>query len=440
MKAPRQKRYMLRRGLRTTKPSVAKIMPSRHGKVVAHSASAIETAEFRLAAACCRWPPSEARNAVIRTTATGVTDWNHFLWLARRHRIDGLVREALASAEIELPSAVSAKLAARAERIAQRNAFLLTGTLHLQRALDAAKIPCLMLKGVTLAQLAYGSFKTKHARDIDLLVPPAFAPAALHVLEREGYALSYPAAQLDEAQRHAVFRYAREVQLRHHDKRLLVEMHWRPTNNPLLLQGIDAYAATQNVPLLDGGVRTLAHEDLFAYLCVHGAQHAWSRLKWLADLNALLSASTVNLQQLYRYAESIGAGRCAGQALLLCNRLFSLSIPAMIKDEIVRDQIVERLERIAVEAMSDDYAEAESGRSFISALHVLFAQFLLGKGGAFLAAQFGVESVRTLDVVEFPLPRALQFLYPFLRLPLWLWRGAKSVAAAGRVRAHGSKP
>jgi hypothetical protein len=416
---------MLGRELRMTKPSAA------------------DTPEFRLLAECCRRPMPEHGSAAIRAAAANVGDWDRFLWLANRHRVAGLVHEATSSAQAELPPAAAEELAARARHIGRRNAILLAETLRLQRALDAAEIPCLMLKGVALAQLAYGTLATKHARDIDLLVPPDHAAAALHILEREGYALSYPAARMSEAQSRAVFRYAREVQLLHRGNRLLVELHWRPTNNPLLLKGIDAHAAAQSVALGDGvGIRTLATADLFAYLCVHGAQHAWSRLKWLADFNALAAANAADLQRLYRHAQSIGAGRCAGQALLLCNRLFALSLPAALNEEIGADRTVERLARIAVETMSEDYAEAESGRSFGGALRVLFAQFLLGKGWAFLVAQHRAESVRTLDVVDVPLPPALQFLYPFLRLPLWLWRRAKFVAksAAGSARALGSKP
>ena len=37
---------------------------------------------------------------------------------------------------------------------------------------------------------------------------------------------------------------------------------------------------------------TLADEPLYAYLCVHGASSAWFRLKWIADLNALLAGRT----------------------------------------------------------------------------------------------------------------------------------------------------
>jgi hypothetical protein len=133
----------------------------------------------------------------------------------------------------------------------------------------------------------------------------------------------------------------------------------------------------------------------------------------------------------------LGAGLCAGQALLLCNRLFDLNLPTALADEIQASERLRRLAAIAVKTMADEYAEGEAARGFVSTTRVMLAQFLLGKGWAFFAAQCRMESVRLLDVVDLPLPPALQFLYPFLRLPLWLWRRAKSAAMS--ARALGSK-
>jgi hypothetical protein len=380
---------------------------------------------FVLAAACCRWPPSEARHAAVRTAACAIADWNDFLLQVNRQRVAGLVNDALSLAEIALPPAIAEKLAARAQQIAWRNLSNGAETIRLQRAFEAANIPVLVLKGVALAQLAYGSLKTKDSRDIDLLIRPDRVEAALLVLENEGYALSYPAEHLSKTQRLAVFRYAREVQLSHRDHKLRVELQWRAANNPLLLKGVDANSPAQLVWLDEGmSVRTLAQEDLFAYLCVHGAQHAWSRLKWLADLNALVAAGDGDIERLYRHAELIGAAFCAGQALLLCNRLLDLKLPPDLADEIEQDGRSERLVKMAVRTMLDNRAEAQTGRSFVSKMRVILAQFLLGKGWPFFWAEYRVEFVRILDVIDFPLPAFLHFLYPLIRLPLWLWRRA----------------
>jgi hypothetical protein len=54
---------------------------------------------------------------------------------------------------------------------------------------------------------------------------------------------------------------------------------------------------------------------------------------------------------------------------------------------------------------------------------------LLGHGWAFFAAQVRTAAVGIIDVISLPLPPYLHFLYPLLRLPLWLWRRATAASS-----------
>jgi hypothetical protein len=378
---------------------------------------ALRSAEFGLLAACCRWPVSEA---AVRVAATEI-DWDALLKLAMRQRVSGLVHRALMAAEIVPPPAAAAELARRADTIAQRNAMQAAETVRLQGLLARAGIASLALKGAALAQLAYGTLDLKHARDIDLLVLPAQAEAALHVLEDDRYALRLPAARLSPAQRRAVMRYGKDVELVHRGGEPHVELQWRASPNAHLLHGVDARAPAQDVVLPQGVVRTLAPRELFAYLCVHGASHSWSRLKWLADLNALIeNKSNVEIVALYRYAQSLGAGLCAGQALLLCEKLLALKLPVELAVELRRDPRLKKLLGVALQAMAQPSAVADRG--IIGVAQEVLAQFRLGRGWGFVGEQCRLAAVGIDDVVRVPLPPLLVFLYPLMRLPLWLWR------------------
>jgi hypothetical protein len=378
---------------------------------------ALRSAEFGLIAACCRWPVSEA---AVRVAAIGI-DWDVLLKLAMRQRVVGLVYRALMAAGIAPLLPVAAELARRAHMIAQRNAMQAVETVRLQRLLAGAGIASLALKGAALAQLAYGTLDLKHARDIDLLVLPAQAEAALHVLEDDRYALRLPAARLSQAQRRAVLRYGKDVELVHRGGEPHVELQWRASLNTHLLHGVDARAPAQDVVLPQGVVRTLAPRELFAYLCVHGASHSWSRLKWLADLNASIeNKSDAELVALYRHAQSLGAGLCAGQALLLCHKLLGLMLPIELAVELRRDRRLERLLTIALQAMARPSAVADRGTMGVA--QEVFTQFRLGRGWGFVGEQCRLVAVGIDDVVRVPLPRPMAFLYPLMRLPLWLWR------------------
>jgi hypothetical protein len=48
--------------------------------------------------------------------------------------------------------------------------------------------------------------------------------------------------------------------------------------------------------------------------------------------------------------------------------------------------------------------------------------FLLNSTWRYQLAELGIHLINPGDVLSIPLPRALRFLYPVLRVPLWAWR------------------
>jgi hypothetical protein len=117
---------------------------------------------FALVAACCRRPMDAAAGSAVRAIVAQAADWPAVPGLARRHRVEALVQEALTEAGIDVPPPIAARLAARTHDIARRNLAMAAEIVRIQRAFDAAGIPSLLLKGVALAQLAYGAFTRKH--------------------------------------------------------------------------------------------------------------------------------------------------------------------------------------------------------------------------------------------------------------------------------------
>jgi hypothetical protein len=91
-----------------------------------------------------------------------------------------------------------------------------------------------------------------------------------------------------------------------------------------LIPAVGITSPRQEVEVAPGiTLPTLARDEVFAYLCVHGASSAWFRLKWIADLSALLSTCRVEeIERLYQRSQHLGAGRAATQALLLSATTF----------------------------------------------------------------------------------------------------------------------
>ncbi len=384
---------------------------------------------FSLVAKCSCRPLTPAGSEQIRALALGV-DWEGVLRVVRRQRVAGLVHGALSAAGVSPPPPVGAELEAMVQAIARQNLRSVAEARRLQARFDEAGVPVAFLKGLCLGRLAYGSLQVKHARDIDILVPPALAESAWAILEGEGYGLAGKGRRsLGPQRRGAVVRYLGEVEMACRSRTVLLDLHWRLAENPALLRG-DVWASAKTVDLGGGArLRTLGDEDHFAYLCVHGAHHAWMRLKWLADLHAFVGRDGApDLLQLHAYARARGAGLCAGQALLLCRHLLGLQLPAELEAELKADRRIRLLTRIALEAMvGRDGATELPDRPFGGALAyiIYLSQWLLGRSAAFYGAQLWAFSLVPADVIACPLPWWAQGLYPLLRLPLWLGRVGK---------------
>lgn len=388
------------------------------------AASGAPPAAFALACACCR-PFGDADGAAaVRTAAAGV-DWPRFARVVTRHRVEGLAHAALAGAGVAPDEAVSRALRTAAAEIAIAALEQASETAALRAALDGAGIANLALKGATLDILAWGRIGLKRAWDIDILVTPADAAGARRVLEARGYRLADP-ADASPGAFETWIALAKECVLRHPETGLIVELHWRLADAATLLPTLSALSPSQTLDL-GGGLasRTLADDELFAYLCVHGASHAWSRLKWLADVGAFLARrDDAERTRLYRRAGALRAGHCPAVAFMLCERLLGLAVPPALAAEIGANRKARRLAAVALDAMSWRGGEAELDARPLSSERILASHFLFADGWRFRGAEWARQWVSVDDHMRLRLPPALVVLYAPLRVPLWLWRRA----------------
>jgi hypothetical protein len=382
--------------------------------------------EFVLAAACAMWPPSDRRTEAIRAAAAGPLDWSRFLRVARRHRVLGLVHDGLMRATPEVPPDTAREIGAQAATLVREHLSMAAEALRLQRMFDEAGLPVLFLKGASLARLAFGNLGLSGGQDIDLLVPQEALPAATALVEKAGYRRFDPPPSISDAQLRLLMPIRKDFGFAHNSTGLPTELHWRLFLNPHAMEESSIMAASRVVPLTDtAGLRTLGEEDLFAYLCMHGALHWWNRLKWLADVNALLASSPEDgIERLVRGAEARSAGRAAAQALLLCRRLLGLPLPARLMTTLGKSATVRWLEATALSAMTAGRGEEDPHDVRLGTTRGSLSTFLLSRSWRYWLAELNIHLTNPTDVLAVPLPQRLRFLYPILRLPLWVWRHA----------------
>jgi hypothetical protein len=346
--------------------------------------------EFSLLVRCCHWNFTTAEKGLPLEIPADV-DWARFLRLARRHRVQALTWNALAQHAGQLPVSAAEGLSSDARLIAATNLGIAAQCRALRRCFELAGITILFVKGLTVGALAYRSPMLKMGWDIDLLIDPGDLEGAASVLSELGYSLRLP-TQAEELQ--AWHGWSKES-VWQRDGSFHVELHTRLSDNKRLIPAIDVHSARQEVEVPGNySLPTLAEDELFAYLAVHGASSAWFRLKWISDFAALLGGrSGKDIERLYRRSQDLGAARAAGQALLLADRLFDIldTAPALRK-ELERDTATRLLCSAALMLMAKQVVEPTE-KSF-GTLPIHWTQFLLRRGAAFKISearrQFGL--------------------------------------------------
>lgn len=345
-----------------------------------------------LAVECCR-RSFKGSSDIAAPSLQGI-DWRKFSSVARFHRIQGLAWKGLSSHRTKLTQDLAEDLQAAASGIAASNLQALQECRTLLNAFDHAKIPLLFLKGLPLGALAYGNPAIKSSIDIDLLIDPKDLLSSAAVLQAVGYRLVAPAEFGKLVRWHQGWK---ESVWRNDHARMQIDLHTRVADNPRLIPTIDVHSPSQLVEIGDGiSLATLADDELFAYLTVHGASSAWFRLKWIADFAGFLSGKAARIGHFYHQSQDLGAGRAAGQALLLADELFgTLAGYPDLRAKLDRDPAASRLFRTALGLLTQNLAEPTSQRWGTLPIHS--TQLLLLPGVGYKLSEMARQARRLVD-------------------------------------------
>src|SRR5262249_31635626 len=183
--------------------------------------------EFRLAAACAIWPPSDRRTEAIHAAASGPLDWARVLRLAARHQVISLRHEGLTQANPAGPPEISDEIGTQAAALVAENLAIARESMRLQRLFDEADLPVLFVKGPVLAVLAFGNLGLRASQDIDLLIAYETLPGATELMLRAGYRRFDPPSRISDAQLRLLMPLRKDLGFVHDATGLQVELHWR---------------------------------------------------------------------------------------------------------------------------------------------------------------------------------------------------------------------
>lgn len=217
------------------------------------------------------------------------------------------------------------------------------------QALDAAKVPWCVLKGVPLALRHYGDLAARQVGDIDILVDPDQVAVADTVVRECGWHRTGSQGQGPlPAPRHW------------HEQRysgshgLTLELHHRPHPNPHLLAVPTAtlLACAERVNLGSAAIPVLDRVNELLYLSTHGCRHGWFRLMWVCDIAVVAANSVPALMDATRLAAvELGLMQPLVQALMLAERLLGMTAPAWAHALHARSARQRRLQAFALESL-----------------------------------------------------------------------------------------
>lgn len=350
--------------------------------------------------------------------------WDIFYKLVFKHRLWHPIRAALVENGLHPP--IFNKLTAQCKKD-QLNILNSAGeTLRLSKTFRENTIQHCFIKGTVLNEFLYGALGTRPCRDIDVWIDSAHFEKAVDVLIANGYQKKLPTYTLSGFKKQYYMNHKHDIALYHPQKKILVELHFRLSyfGLPFFTQDLVAF---KSVLVCNTPVQTLDDDYHLLYLMIHGAIHAWIRLRWLIDILLYIKSQRCSLVRVLSLAEEINCRHIVEQSLLLVRDLFAYENELM-------HHLVQRAGKRSVQLAQtaklfivSDYEFGTSSGIFKKEFFIyrLYLVRLAAEGQKLQALWADLFKIDNL----FPfvtLPSSLRFLYYFM-YPLWvckyiLWR------------------
>jgi hypothetical protein len=205
-----------------------------------------------------------------------------------------------------------------------------------------AVIPVVVLKGPQLARMVHGREALKESVDLDLLLVHDTDLEKAHLLlTTAGYTQSNLNIHPGKLSRKIFLIAKREVHYFNPGNRSHIDLHVRAGANTYLTDHLfDGIFSELDTFDLDGHLVTIfAREQYLAYLCYHGALHQFSRLGWLMDIRAFVSAyrDALDFEKVIFLARKTKSETCLFLAFSLLENYFGDEVPFAIRQIMPRN-------------------------------------------------------------------------------------------------------
>jgi hypothetical protein len=329
--------------------------------------------------------------------------WNDFIRKAGQAGVMPLVCDSLLrDLRDQVPSDPRQILLRGFQTNEARNRFLTGELLRLLDLLERRDIAVIPLKGPVQAEVLYGNVALRQVGDLDILVRREDCPRALEALLAEGYE-----QVVEEVDYH--------YELKHPKSKVRVELHFgiMPSDLPFDVDVNSLWERAGTVPFAGRTVRCFSPEHQVLYFCVHATKHHWIRIETIfAMAKVLRMHSNFDWAWADDEAAFIGVERSFLLGLLLCEQLFGVELPALVRARIERNAALRNLaEKVREWIFTKEDERLTLPQEYTLSMGIrrnAWRQVLFLLKVAFVPTEKDRQAV--------PLPFPLSFLYPLVRI------------------------
>lgn len=361
---------------------------------------------FKLLLSCCRIKHSDWAIRMREEALMAGVNFKTLLDLSERHRISPLAYLQLKNDErVQRDVLLVLKERFLANRI---QALAIKGREQwLAGELSARKVNFIFLKGLQIAEKYYGDLAYRHVFDLDVLVEKSALKVVDEAVGGKGFVPETDLHQFNRVQNLFYTTVYHDLTYIHSsDKKEVIELHWRFRD---VLSGFN----------LDV-VRPLDPVEELLYICTHGTEHAWFRLKWLCDVVQMIDVGDFDWQLVADRATELGCLTHLQLTWRLLNRLFEWTIPLPVLNGMPSSMHECKFRHIMYCIQSH---ESIFGGNYMRLRHLIFTlSFRKRMAGIPLLLRYMSSPA---DWKLLPLPGFFFWIYFLLRPVFMVWRMLK---------------
>lgn len=348
-------------------------------------------------------------------------NWDLFYKYVIRHRVWHQVHKALLPLNIQ--NATLLALTKKCQHDKHRILMMAGETVRIARAFTKKGILHCFVKGTLLNMHLYGELISRPCNDIDVWVDVATYSLAIDSLISQGYQKKSPDYALTGFKKEYYMRHKHDMIFYHPTQHILVELHFRLSYFSMEFFPITA-VPLKPIYVLNTPIMAPDDDYHLLYLMLHGAIHAWIRIRWLQDIALFIKQKKCDLRRVQTLAKELHCQHIVEQSLLLIQHFFNINTPdmhAQLKQPSRRSQ---QLTQLAKQFITADYEMTDGIKNPMLFFKYRVYLFKLAVRHQKFHALFG--DLFKIDVL-FPVltfPKFCSFMYYFC-YPFWVIRFIK---------------